>query len=142
MEISKRCLPGTISREHIRQTRETLISTNKRPLDSHSEKRVTKSTVYTCIRQILERIICNIHVQLERYCTRQMNTTVGGFVGDLMARTKTLDSGTLQNNTEQPQTLRNTPGHPRDNLRKRTIGSLAKAFFSDGCEPEVRPFPS
>ena len=114
MEISKRCLPGTISREHIRQTIETLISTNKRPLDSHSEKMVTESNVYTCIRQILERIICNIHVQLERYCTRQMNTTVGGF--NLMARTKTLDSGTLQNNTEQPQTLRNTPGYPRDNL--------------------------
>lgn len=59
-----------------------------------------------------------------------------------MARTKTLDSGTLQNNTEQTQTLQNTPGHPRDNLGNRTIGSLAKAFLSDGREPEARRLPS
>ena len=59
-----------------------------------------------------------------------------------MARTKTLDSGTLQNNTEEPQTLRNTPGDPRDNLGNRTIGSLAKAFLSDGRKPEVRRLPS
>ena len=59
-----------------------------------------------------------------------------------MARTKTLDSGTLQNNTEQPEPLWNTPGHPRDNLGNRTIGSLAKAFLSDGREPEVIRFTS
>ena len=102
--ISKHCLPGTMSRQHIRHTRETLIQTNKRPVDSHSEKKVTKSNVDSCIRQILERISCNIHAQLKRYCTRQMNTTFGA---SSMARTKT-----LQNNTEQPETLRNTPDTP------------------------------
>ena len=138
MEISKRCLAGTISREHIRQTRETFISTNKRPLDSHSEKRVTKSNVYTCIRQSLERICCNIHVQLERYCTRQMNTTFGA---ESMARTKTQDS---RNTPKQHRTTPNTAEHsgtPPRQPAKTDNRELSKGVFQWRMWTGSKTFP-
>ena len=70
---------------------------------------------------------------------RQMNTTFGA---KSMALTKTLDS---RNTPKQHRTTPNTAEHsgtPPRQPAKTDKGSLAKAFFSDGCEPEVRPFPS